>query len=1653
MAEPEGAFRLTFVEGRGLLTLAGRDIPELGRVERLELEIPNLRFPVDVSGGLARFKNRRLRLRQMVISLGAPDLARVLRAGRLAEFGILDPRVEIEDGLIRLMARAVVGEHEAEFTALAGVTLSQPARARLVIFDVRLFGFLPVPAPSLATALCAALGATRREDGQAEPAPLPALLRLQGLADLDVDLLELALLAVLPMSGWRLPERQDVRAGTMAGGQHSDRLTLSFTDSPEEGAAEIALQDRLATHAALSARFAGAESALLAGDVRAASEAYRQASPDDRLATERLLWLLASAAGTLPEAEALAGAALARWPDCAAAFLVQAMAAAERGLWADAALLYERFGERARREGDLSDYACACWAAARLWVRADNESRALLDLDAALASRRLSAAVRALARRRAEEGRWDEVTPLLARGSNHTEMEPGDDDARAAIELSELAVISRDPELCGRAVAALDALLSRESWPDPEVSRAEAARQMALLSETLGDVQTAIEWLRDCLEAEVPGRVASLAWRELVQLLASRKDDEATANTLRAWAEDERTGESALQRSRHLCASARLLHEHLGREGEAMAAVESALRLVPGDHEALGLAESLAEATGNWSGLADLLRHRLGEVRPEEGKSLLLRLAGVLGGRLGQIDDAVQSYRLLLDLEASDLQARLGLARLLWSAGRQSESAAEYRELLTSPCPAEIAGEAHLRLAQWAQGDDQGEAARQALAAALIVDLSQVSLPALMEALRTIRDGGELASSLAGREAELPPEQRLDFAHARAAAFSRCGRRAEAEAAYCRILEQAPGDERALAWFAEDQGSSPAAPNTEHGEPGETRSLSEGAPGRTAEGVTLEASEPAAAGPPAPAEPSSNSTPISVELAVAELEQLLAEHPADAATAEMLFQAYGRIAEPQARDGARAALVERVPGLPAWCHAAVHLASAVDAEGAGQIELAEQELSQAFALDESPSARASQLALRARLHVARDQIAEAEADLEQALALAPQDAGALATAAELAYRGQDWERARSLYAKLALMSDADRVADRSLLAFRRAELAEMFGDHAEAERAFEEAVHLDPSHAGAHEALAGLALLRGDLTVAVAHFEEALRLLPRDAIVRLTEVRQRLGETYLALDQLAPARQNLEMALASEPGNVASLELLVTTYERMGLHRDAASSCERLARLLPEPTNKAQALFREGEILRALGDGEAANDAFLRASDLDPTFGPTLERLVLYYWDRGDWANLREVGRDFLASQGRRGAGQHDLPLLIALGAVVLGADAEAARVPIQGMGLQGMGLDAAILATRLGEMARHMARAGELPEPVLTFVLEGRPASFETELCAAALRAVLGDPADLGPVILLAQLLERRGDKGRARAARDLALFLDPDLVLGGRLAELESESATAPGSFAAGAADHPLCRGPLRRVLRALSPALAAVPQSALEPSRGEAPSAKAIEIFDELRSQLQAPVMGLMVHGDGAEITFATAQPLSVVVGRRAQTLAVAELRFLLARAFEQARAGTLAVVRMSPGDLRSLLRGIIRAVSVHPSDRLDQDEEGVAAAGWAERLAAVTRLMPMGKESADVLVDAGDTLSRPPDLDGYLRGCRFTADRVGLLVCGSPIVALRALSGAFKASRPSQPENLASQRQEQVRSSSALRELISFMLSEEYAALLS
>jgi hypothetical protein len=196
MVESEGAFRLTFVQGRGLLSLAGRDFEGLGRVDSLELEIPNLRFPFDLSGGVARFKNRRLRLRELALFVSSRELTGFLAKAPLAEFGIYDPRVTVSGSRLTLCARVLLGGHESEITAVALVSPQPPRSAGLCVYDVRAYGFLPIPVPLVVTALFSALGAESPANLDPEVA-LPPLLHIRSASDIRIDVCELAMLAIL----------------------------------------------------------------------------------------------------------------------------------------------------------------------------------------------------------------------------------------------------------------------------------------------------------------------------------------------------------------------------------------------------------------------------------------------------------------------------------------------------------------------------------------------------------------------------------------------------------------------------------------------------------------------------------------------------------------------------------------------------------------------------------------------------------------------------------------------------------------------------------------------------------------------------------------------------------------------------------------------------------------------------------------------------------------------------------------------------------------------------------------------------------------------------------------------------------------------------------------------------------------------------------------------------------------------------------------------------------------------------------------------------------------------------------------------------------------------------------------------------------------
>lgn len=1806
MAETEGAFRLTFVQGRGLLSLTGRDFENLGRVDRLELEIPNLRFPFDMSGGVARFKNRRLRLRELSLSVGAAEVTGFLARAPLGDFGIFDPRVTIEGTRLTLCARVVLGDREVEMTALAALSTLPPRGASLCVYDVRAYGFLPLPAPLVVMALFSALGAEPPTSlDHASDGVLPPLLHIRGPADIRLDVCDLVMLAILPMHGWRLPERGQVHVRVAGGGAHATRVPLVFSLADAATPADPLLDNDLGPEAyefrEFAARCAPMEDALARGDVTSALGLLRALAPldgDDRVGTTRLLQLLLAGTNTLTEAGELAQAALTRWSDFAPGLLALAVVASERGQPDEAAELFERVAQLSAEKGQGEDESCALLAAARQWASAGQPEQALATLERSLLYRpSLRPVARAKIMKKAMEGRWGEIVRAIGEESRISDADVRDEVAQV-MELARQGGVAKDVALATQAAEALESILLREQWPDASPSRGEAAYQLGLVRLSLGDDQAASHWFATSIEGDAPGPIVGAAWRALVDLLSRQQDRSGVAQALAGWAGDARSPEGASQRVEHLLAAAEITLRDLHSTSDAAALLERALGLSPADPTVLptvlSAIENLGNASGDWTSAIAILRRHLGAIRPDDGKTVLRALGRLLVEKTDRRIEAKEANRVLLDLAPDDEEGIFYSARLAWDEGDRKGAAAGYQGIAAASALAwPKVAEAHLRVAQLMFADGEHELARQHMDKGLQSEPEGARVAVLIEALRELGHEERLPALLASRESTLPEgEERRRIKRSLALAAERRGDLAEAEALYQTLHAERPDDievidclaslckrqsrpDDLLHWLdklwatAEGQVPSGASPIDRVAVGSDLAALlaSDAAGKPRAEAILRHLAEIAPMAPAAPAvldalhallverhafdeaskvfaqrlgvtpeqgisslllararlclaEPQGLRPALSLlqtiavekldedvlslradlaekardvvdavsclrqlrvrakdeqqsgltrrlvdlasrpetttEVAISVLEKLRADVPDNLFVAKALFDAYGRLDDLASRNQAWRGLLAKVPALPDLYRARLQVALSEAAESEGDLQAAEQMLDKAATLDSSPDSRVAWLVVHARLLVARGEIAEAEEKLEEALGLNPDSAGALALVGELAYRSQEWDKARTAYSRLAQVPGAASIVPGETLAFRRAELAEMFGDHAEAEAAYREAAALAPHNEGAREALAEFALARGDFAEAALHLQEVVRLLPKESVEGLTLARQRLGQVYLGLGDLPAARQNLELALASDPDRASTLELTIATYQRLGLHKEAATMCERLSRILGDPAKKAEALFRKGEILRAtLADTEGANDAYLRASDLDPSFAPTLARLVSYHWARAELANLADVGADLVHAAPVPKVDQEDMGLLVAMAALLARNDETLAKAALESPFL-GFPLRPDLAAIRLGELISRVDRGAiHSLDAAMKCILASAPPDFEVELRGAALRGVMNDPGDAGQAMVLARILDRRGQVSLARAAYSLAHFIDPGIGADGRLADLGEETTPRAEAFAPGIAVHPLCRGSLRKVLHDLAPAFANMGERTAPPASSAELLPETIAICEDLRAKLAAPPIPFVAHGEGADVTFAATQPLCILIGRRAEALSEADLRFFTARAIEQARAGTLAVLRMSQRNLRGMLRAVLRVAGA-PGTPFEIAEESAdqTTALWIERLRmpAMAALIPLDKAKEELIENATRALANPPELDSYIRGCRYTADRMGLLACGRPLAALRALAGLLKVDSAATGEKATlARRQEQLRASPALCELVAFMLSDEYWSL--
>jgi tetratricopeptide (TPR) repeat protein len=1211
-------FAVRFVDGRGLLGLRAATRLNGGaagiHIARLELEIPNLRFPFDVSGDATRFQTRRCNLAGAELRLDEEELQAWLGTrAALERFGLTQLSARLVEGAVAVSARARVGERETALTARLRLC---PDGQRLQVFvdEVRAFGFLPAPAPLLAVSLALGLGATSSDGEVARPGPAallhhgePALV-LDGIDRITLNPIELLLWHALPPAGWRLPRYRETALADARVRPQGIALTYGGEARPQPAAQALV---------ELHERVAAGDKQLARGDLLGALDAYVAAGagalpPDQAVrVAERRLAVLASMPARFDEALQLGAKLASEWPDRMFPLLAMGAVESERGEASLAAARYARVVELADRQGEAVDAREAALRAGEEYTRAgDHAAGAFLERvlserspqgRSVRSDRTVQRALSAIATRYGAEERWRELAQVEKRRLMLAESAPAEAEAhlrlgllyldrlgdpkrareeleralrtgdRASLPLGETwAAYARALEASGEPARAREALGNAAAFSDDSARGVEALLQAAELAERDGALDAALADVQRALERS-PAHASAL---EKAASLLSRlgRLDEAMAAYERAV---EVTPDDGL-RAPLYGELARLAREALKDAHAARAYVERSLALKP-TPSALRLAAELAEADGRKEELAELLQ-RLASTGDREAPLRLSRVLFELS-RFTEAAQAAESAGPRADALTLLAQARAALGQ------DELERDALERLIGISPDP-----EPRLRLGRRAADEGELDLARRLLQDALQVlppddtVRTRGALESLCDVLLRQGDDGALEVTL-GRLAELratsPKAQAACYA-AQGAARARLGLTAEAAESYQKALSLEGDDPHARAGLAE------AAYALKRWD--EARA----------------ALEPLhAAG-----------LPPRVERALRLGE--IAERQGQPAAAITFYQA-ALEAGASGVDAQRAwnALVALHHGRGDHDAGARALLAAADDERTG----------------ESPQQRATRLTHAADLLRKRaGRVVDAVEIYERALELDPFQLAALDSLESTAESDGDVSaQVRVLQRKVA--ATARQPQRQKAILGRLATLyAERLNRPDAAREAWARALEIDPAFAPALVFLADEARTRGDRAEEAQRLEQlvALPADPADPDLRIEHL-LRLGQLHQLAGRADAAEGIARRVLETQPRDARALAMLDELYTHAGRHADLLPVLAARAQVERDPEHIFDLLLRRASLLDAQGLRAEAIAAYEELTVLNALEATPWTRLAALLRAEQAWHRLTVV--------------------------------------------------------------------------------------------------------------------------------------------------------------------------------------------------------------------------------------------------------------------------------------------------------------------------------------------------------------------------------------------------------------------------------------
>jgi tetratricopeptide repeat protein len=1233
-------FEIQVGDGRGLLLLRPRTFFGWLRVESLQLAIPEVHFPLDITGGMAQFQRQRCPVLEATISVERGGLVELLqrRGPLLAGAGFEEVGVELVADGIELTALARLREWTAELVVRVAVE-AEERMLRLRVSQATTFGYIRRPAALLAhDLLCVLLGASTTPT--AEVAQIQSATT-RGLGVVQLRPLDWFVVSVLAPAGWRLPELDGLHLGgvTLA----ADKAALHWTRASEPAVAATSgprslrgAVDELAARAI--------DDALLRNDLAGAVSACRleMTRRPERAAvlTERLLAILCARDASLREAEQLARESLARWPEFGAAHLALAAVESSRGRGLEAA---QHFGETARMaeaRGDVALAVRAAAAAARS-LQTTDPARAVLLYERVLALRPNDReATDALAELYSTAGRWEDLQRLLqarlgrarddgerleahlrvaelsfrrlrdsnaARADLQAAAKLAPEDRRVWELLAQVCVATNDVAGC---IAALERLVAVLATSGDGLAQARALMRLADHYEELGDDAAALRAYRDAL-ALTPDDAGAI---ERFAGAAARHGDAADAIGAYRRLVD---GNGASDRRRRAGQQLLQLYVIIG-DRESARALLPGLADEPAPDVLMGLGR-LEEASDDYAAAAELWARAAAQLDGQHAASAELERARVCRAASLVVDErsALARAFALAPTGREGLAAASGLIRLAREAGDRADEAAWLDRLLacepSTPHHAELA----LRRAQlFVDAGDAAGAARvlDALEAAGQGGVAVRRLRA--EVHGALGDASARAAVLEALALEVGGSERVGFyvqaAHSRLdageleaaavdvqAAEALASEDLEVRTLVAEIAWRRGAWEEAVVRYGELASESAGAARVEW-----TRRLAvaDDRLGRSDEALAA------------------------LELAVA----------ASDAEGEVLVQAWRDLCQLHERLGNHAAAV------------ACYRRAGADARAP------------------SLSARVSLLRAAAEiLHRRMGRHEDAAGALTDALAL---DAGDLATLDALdalqSEVGDDGGVMATLGRKLAL---SDAAPERRVAWLERlGELAAARGRGDLARGAFAELAHSQPQHGRALRWLAGDAAARGD-EVASAALDERLVLAPEIPADEQRAARLRLAARARKSDQLAEAELHLWAAVELTPSEQQSplLTELEEVYTHANRWADLAVVLAHHVRIIgDEPQRLELELKRVTMLTRALGTPKLA----IEAAEAAITHHGREARLVAALAEAALAAGERELYAETVASQAAVCVDGRERARLLAEAATLFAALGDPAR-------------------------------------------------------------------------------------------------------------------------------------------------------------------------------------------------------------------------------------------------------------------------------------------------------------------------------------------------------------------------------------------------